>query len=486
MYLAGHCNLGNMLFGEDLIDDAIATYRRALELDPRETNVLSNLAGALARRGQVDEALDLFRQALGLKPEDDRTRSSLLFQMHFSPSCPARDILQAAREWDRHHGAPLAARHVPHGNDRTPDRRLRVGYVSPDFRRHCQSLFVAPLLANHDHERFEIFCYADVSNPDPFTSEVLRHADRWRSIAEVDDDVVAALIREDRIDVLVDLTMHMGNNRLRVFARKPAPVQITWLAYPGTTGLSAIDYRLSDPILDPPGSDTSVYAEQTLRLPDVYWCYAPLTSDEDIRAAPDRLPPPADGHVRFGCLNNFCKVHEAVIALWSRVLQAVPGSTMAVLVPPGESRVRARATFEKYGSPGDRLEFLDKRARPEYLATYRCMDVCLDTFPYNGHTTSLDAFWMGTPVVTLVAPTVVGRAGLCQATHLELPELVAHDDDDYVTIATRLAMDRPRLAELRATLRSRMERSPLMDAPRFARGMEVALRTAWESWCVSA
>jgi predicted O-linked N-acetylglucosamine transferase (SPINDLY family) len=344
-------------------------------------------------------------------------------------------------------------------------------------------MFTTPLLANHDHERFEIFCYADVANPDGFTASLRRHADQWRSVYEMPDAAVAARIRDDRIDVLVDLTMHMAESRLPVFARKPAPVQITWLAYPGTTGLSAIDYRLTDPFLDPPGSDTSVYAEESLRLPDSFWCYAPLVAPDPAEQAPSVWPARTTAGFRFGCLNNFCKVGARVIALWARVLGAVPGSTLALLVPEGDSRARALIAFAKHGIDADRIEFVKKQPRPEYLAMYRGIDVCLDTFPYNGHTTSLDAFWMGVPVVTLVGPTVVGRAGLCQAMNLGLPDLVARTGDEYVQIAAGLARDRKRLGELHATLRARMESSPLMDGPRFARAVELAFRTSWERWC---
>jgi predicted O-linked N-acetylglucosamine transferase (SPINDLY family) len=406
-------------------------------------------------------------------------RSSYLFQLHFSPRYDARAILEEARAWDSRHGKPLAAGHRPHENDRSPTRRLRIGYVSPDFRNHCQALFVSPLLANHDHERFEIFCYSDVRSPDEWTPALLRHADQWRSIVGMDDAAAAARIREDRIDVLVDLTMHMADSRLRVFARKPAPVQISWLAYPGTTGLSAIDYRITDPFLDPEGSDTTVYAEKSLRLPDTFWCYAPFGPAE---AGGPLLESTlrADGPIRFGCLNNFCKVNDGVIALWARVLDRVEGSTLLLFVPPGEARLRTLAAFEKHGTGPGRVAFVGKQGRAEYLATYRAIDVCLDTFPYGGHTTSLDALWMGAPVVTLVGSTVAGRAGLCQAMNLGLPELVARTEDEYVTIAANLARDVDRLAGLRATLRTRMERSPLMDGPRFARGLEAAYRTAWE------
>jgi len=401
--------------------------------------------------------------------------------MQFHGECDAAAILAEARaSHDRARPAGLARPPPPASYDRAPDRRLRIGYVSSDFRVHCQAHFVMPLLAHHDHDRFEILAYSNVQAPDELTARLLAHTDRWSSIAGIDDSEVADHIRADRVDILVDLTMHMAWNRLGVFARKPAPIQACWLAYPGTTGLSAMDVRLSDPFLDPPGGDESVYSERTVRLPDTFWCYDPLTREPAVSPLPARQR----GHIVFGSLNNFCKVHPGVLELWARVLRAVERSRLVLLVPPGETQRRTIETFESHGVARDRLELVGYRRRPEYLAAYRDIDVCLDTFPYNGHTTSLDAFWMGVPVVTLVGSTVVGRAGLCQAMNLGLPELVATTADDFVAKAVALCRDLDHLGELRAGLRSRMETSPLMDAPRFARNLEAAYRDMWRAWVV--
>jgi predicted O-linked N-acetylglucosamine transferase (SPINDLY family) len=271
--------------------------------------------------------------------------------------------------------------------------------------------------------------------------------------------------------VLVDLTMHMANGRPLLFAMKPAPVQVAWLAYPGTTGLSAMDYRLTDPWLDPPGVNAvhgAAYAETSIRLPHTFWCYDPLAASPE----PGPLPALAEGHVTFGCLNHFCKVNPRTLALWNRVLDAVPGSRLRLLAHPGAHRTWL---LEQMHDPG-RVDFIAFLPRPDYLAQYRRIDLCLDTLPYNGHTTSLDAFWMGVPVVTRVGATVVGRAGWSQLNNLGLPELAAWNDDDYVRIAADLASDLPRLAGLRAGLRARMEASPLMAAPGFARALEAAYR----------
>jgi protein O-GlcNAc transferase len=296
------------------------------------------------------------------------------------------------------------------------------------------------------------------------------------------DADLANRIAQDRIDVLVDLTMHMAENRLPVFARKPAPLQVCWLAYPGTTGLSAMDYRVTDPYLDPVDGDAGTYAERPWRLPDTFWCYHPLIGDESIPIPPARHR----GHVRFGSLNNLLKVSDATVALWARVMSQIEGSTFTLLAPIGDARGKMLGLFEAQGIERRRVEFVEYQSRQLYLATYRSIDVCLDTTPYSGHTTSLDAFWMGVPVVTLVGSTVVGRAGLSQAMNLGLPELVAWSPDEFVNVAVRLAKDSDRLDGLRAGLRARMEGSPLMDAPRFARNLEAAYLSMWRRWCEGA
>jgi predicted O-linked N-acetylglucosamine transferase (SPINDLY family) len=326
----------------------------------------------------------------------------------------------------------------------------------------------------------ELFCYAQVLMPDATTRRFQRCIGHWRSTIGLSDEQVAAQVREDRIDILVDLKLHTSGNRLPVFARKPAPVQVTWLGYPGSTGLTTIDYRLSDPHLDPMGMDESIYSEKTVRLPHCFWCYDPL----DGRDVPvNRLPAQSNGFVTFGCLNNFSKVNDSVLRLWAGLLRVVSGSRLLLLAPEGSHRQRALELLHREGISGERVEFVVPRPRRQYLEYYQRIDLGLDTLPYNGHTTSLDSLWMGVPVVTLVGETVVGRAGLCQLMNLGLPELIARTPEDYVRIATELAQDHARLAGLRATLRARMEASPLMDAPGFARDIEAAYRQMWRTWC---
>ncbi len=303
----------------------------------------------------------------------------------------------------------------------------------------------------------------------------------WRDTTGLTDVQLAQRIREDGIDILVDLTLHMAHNRLLVFARKPAPVLVTFAGYPGTTGLRTIDYRITDPYLDPPGLYDGCYSEESIRLPDSFWCYDPLDSQPPVNA----LPAAENGYITFGCLNNFCKVNPLVLKIWARVLKVVDRSRLTVLAGEGTHRRHALDLLAEEGVGRDRVTFVAHQPRPEYLKYYHGIDIGLDTVPYNGHTTSLDSFWMGVPVVTLTGPTVVGRAGLSQLTNLGLPELIASGREQYVHVVAELARDLPRLSDLRATLRGRMRASPLMDASRFARNIEAAYRAMWRRWCGS-
>jgi protein O-GlcNAc transferase len=279
----------------------------------------------------------------------------------------------------------------------------------------------------------------------------------------------------------VDLSQHMAGNRLLVFARKPAPVQVSFHGYPGTSGLSAIDYRLSDPYLDPSGRHDDRYAERSYQLPHSFWCFDPHGEDPVVEA----LPALSHGFITFGCLNNLCKLNDGILAIWSKVLAAVPNSRLMLLANDGSHRRRILDALAGHGVPAQRVDFVPFQPRPAYLALYNRIDIGLDTLPYNGHTTSLDSFWMGVPVVTLVGQTVVGRAGLSQLTNLGLPELAATSADEFVRSATNLANDVSKLQVLRAGLRERMKRSPLMDAVGFARGIEAAYRDMWRNWCAN-
>jgi predicted O-linked N-acetylglucosamine transferase (SPINDLY family) len=473
--VVGLNNAGCLLRTLGRIDDAEARLLAALRIDPDNAALHDNLGNVYKDGGSLDRAIACFRRALALDPAAARTHSNLAYALGFQSEVP-EPILEECRRWGRRFAAPLES-HDDHPNDLTADRRLRIGYVSADFRDHCQSLFTVPLLSHHDHAAFEVFCYSSVKRPDALTARLAALADVWREVRTLDDGALSARIREDRIDILVDLTMHMADGRPLVFARKPAPVQLAWLAYPGTTGIGAIDYRLSDPRLDPEGAELP-YSERTVRLPETFWCYDPLTTQPQ----PNALPALRRGHLTLGCLNNPCKLTDHTLRLWSEVHRRLPGARFLLMAPPGQSRRNLLERLAAHGVPGDYVAFTEFRPRAGYLESYHDIDLGLDTFPYNGHTTSLDSLWMGVPVVTRVGRTCVGRAGLSQLHHVRLPELAGESDAAFVDVAVALGRDLGRLAGLRAELRGRMERSALMDATRFTRDLEDIYRAVWDTY----
>jgi len=480
-YAEAYCNMGAAQADSGHFDEAITCYQHALALSPGFAGAYYDLAGAYKDTGQIDLAVDCYRKALNLQPSLVIAHGNLLCAMHYGAAIDARSIHAEARLWNDRHARPLQRLIEPCTNDRDTERPLRIGYVSPDFQDHPVGRSLLPLLAAHDHNAVQVVCYAQLHTGDDLTAKLQSHADIWRTTIDLSDQQLTDTIRQDKIDILVDLALHTAGNRLLVFARKPAPVLVTWAGYPGTTGLETIDYRLTDPYLDPPDLDDAVYAERSVRLPHTFWCFDPLCPDIAVNAPPSV----ENGFVTFGCLNNFCKVNDAAISLWARVLTAVSGSRLMLLAPQGSSRQRVLDQLARQGISADRIEFPPRQSRADYLHLYHRIDIALDTFPYNGHTTSLDAYWMGVPVITLAGQTVVGRAGVSQLSNLALTELIARTGEQYVRIAVDLAADPPRLTALRSTLRGHLQDSPLMDARRFARDIEAAYRTMWRTWCAA-
>jgi protein O-GlcNAc transferase len=481
-FAEAHGNLGNVLAGAGQLDEAIAAYRRAIQIKQDYADAYLNLGVALKDVGQLDEAIECCRHAMRLRPDQIVAHSNLIYFMHFHPAYDAKDILEEARRWNQRYAEPLRKLIQPRVNSREPERVLRIGYVSPDFKEHPIGRFMLELLAGHDRDHFQIFCYADVRRTDEVTELLRQRAAHWRTITGFTDIRLANLIRQDQIDILVDLSMHMGCNRLLLFARKPAPVQVTYLAYCSTTGVEAINYRLTDPHMDPPEMNDAFYSEKSIRLPQTYWCY-PL--DEQSPAV-GPLPALGNGYVTFGCLNNFCKVSQGCLELWTELLRRVVGSRLILHALEGTHRDRVRDLLKQRGIDPGRLEFVGKMPLAEYLALYQRIDVALDPFPCVGGTTTCDALWMGVPVVTLAGKQAVGRGGVSLLRNIGLPELIAQAPEQYLQIAAELASDRSRLEELHRTLRVRMRASPLMDAERFARAFEAAYRQIWREWCAKA
>ncbi len=470
-------NLGRALYEKDLIDDAIEATQTAIRMLPNSPDGYNNLGNLFRQSAQIEESVAQFEKATEIRPDYSVAHSNRLYTLYYHPDVDAAGILAEHRKWNDAVAGKFAPKELSFANDRSPDRRLKIGYVSPNFWGHCQAFFTAPLFSNHDHGKFEIFCYSDVKVPDAATAKIRGWADHWRSIVGMSDEAVAEMIRQDGIDILVDLTVHMAENRMLLFARKPAPVQVTWLGYPGTSGLEAMDYRLTDPYLDPPGEFDEFYFEKSVRLGQTFWCLDREALEGPEIPAVNELPATRNGFVTFGCLNNFCKLNQPLLELWRRVLDGVKDSRMVILSPLGPRRDWVRKTL------GDRVEFVQRQSRAKYLAFYNRIDIGLDTLPYNGHTTSLDSLWMGVPVVTMIGKTVVGCAGFSQLSNLGLRELVAKTEGEFVEIAVKLAGDWDRLSELRASLRHRMRGSALMDGKRFAGEVEKAFRGKWEEWC---
>lgn len=471
--------LAYALYDQGNIDEAETVCREVLQLNPSDVFACSKLAGVLKDQGRIEDAVDCLRRAVAAAPDSSQTHSALLYLLTFDPRCDAAAIYEETCRWRQHFADPLGKFIQPHANRPDPERRLRVGYVSGDFRRSVVSFFTLPALANHDHERFEVFLYLNSARPDEDTDEFCRHADAWHDVRRMSDEDLAERVRADGIDILVDVSLHTGDNRLLALARKPAPVQVTWLGINGSTGLTTIDYRLTDAYLDPPGLDDAYYSEKCWRLPETYWVYDPRTAEPAVNA----LPALENGRVTFGCLNQFSKINDTLLGVWAQVLRGVPNASLLLLAPQGVARERCRSVLSRHGAGPACVEFVDRRPRLDYFRLYHRIDLCLDTFPFNSHTTGLDAFWMGVPTITLRGRTLVGREGWSQLCNLGLQDLAAQSPEEYVEIARRLAGDTHRLAELRGTLRERMMHSPLMDFQGYTRNLEQAYREMWRRWC---
>ena len=375
--------------------------------------------------------------------------------------------------------APLRPHWRAHDNARDPGRRLRIGYVSGDFREHAMAFSLAPVLARHDPESFEVICYANNAREDDVTARLRQSAHEWHRVVGMSDDDMAKRVRGHGIDILVDLSGHTALNRLPVFARKPAPVQAAWLGYVTSTGLAAMDYRLTDARADPPGADESGYTETLLRLPWVT-VFEPAADSPPVAAVPAHAGDP----FTFACLNHLSKVTPEFVALWARLLLAVPESRL-LFGNAGDPGVQRRLVdaFAVLGVAAARLVFRPKLPLRDFLALHREIDLALDTFPYNGGATSCHSLWMGVPFVTLAGDRYMARMGASLLEQVGLGEFVARTPDEYVERAVRVARDRDGLGALRASLRARVAASPLVDAQGFVAGLEAAYRGMWRAWC---
>ena len=478
-------NLGVALRKLGLYSDAIDCYQEILKINPNATDASNNLGSAYLAMGLLDEAITHRRQFLQRQPNYILGRSNLLYALNNSPAIFPEEMFQEHLRW----GELAIGKNRPtpaHTNRPDKERRLRVGYVSPDFGGpHSVTYFIESLLANHDRERFEIFAYAEVVFPDATTERLQKLCDHWYITHDKSDDEVAQEIQKDNVDILVDLAGHTASSRLAVFARKPAPVQVSYLGYPNTTGLRTVDYRLTDAWADPPGCTENYYVEKLVRLPDGFLCYTPPAD------APAVSDPPREknGYVTFGSFNTLTKTTPQVVSLWAEIMNRLPGSRLVLKsLALSDAKVKDRywRLFEKQNVEPSRVTLLGHISdRSQHLAQYREIDIALDSFPYNGTTTTCESLWMGVPVITLVGNTHVGRVSLSLLSQMGLSELAAASEEEYKTLACALAQDLPRLKILRHDLRQRLRSSPLCDGPKHARSIEAAYREMWRQWCDS-
>jgi protein O-GlcNAc transferase len=476
-FAMGYNNLGNAFRDLGQLDDAVIAYCKAVELDSELAIAHNNLGCVLRDRGHHEDAVISLRRAMALKPDYVAAYDNFLMTLQFIPTITQQDIFDAHKNFGEKFEAPLKSSWPAHTNRRDPDKRLKIGYVSGDFRRHVVAYFIEPILTYHDKSKVEVYCYANSTQQDVVVDNLMGEADHWVPCYAMSDVELAQRIVADGIDILIDLSGHTARNRLLAFARKPAPIQITYLGYPGTSGMSAIDYRLTDRYTEPEGSGADqYYTEQLLRLPDSMWCYRPAEDMPEITP----LPALANGYLTFGSFNNANKIGSECIALWAALLRSLPSSRlMMATVPEGEMREHLAAQFLSHGIARDRIDFCAKLLPQDFQRALQQVDIALDPFPVNGATTTCESLWLGVPVLTLVGDRFLSRAGLSTLNAAHLSEFAASNQEKFIKTAISLANDLSRLAALRANLRERLKSTPLFDQQRFTRNLEDIYRNAW-------
>jgi len=497
--------------------EALEVYHRALAIQPDFAGAKLNLGRTLLLLGQPEAAVDYLeearsgmpdnglvyallgqalgnlcltqqavacqRQALELQaPKEALLAHILLFNLNHLPDCTPDELFAAHQDYAQRYCSALYPQNPQYGNTPHPERRLKIGYVSGDFREHPVSRFIEPVLAHHDPAGFEVHAFYNHHLHDEVTTRLKELVAGWHPVWNKDDTAVADLVRSLGIDILIDLAGHTENPRLFVFARKPAPLQATWLGYLGTTGLATMDYRICDAYTDPPGLTERFHTEQLARLPECQWCHVPYAHLPPVGA----LPLARNGYLTLGSFNKATKLNDRVLALWAEILNVIPESRLMIAsVPQGRAEAYFAAILENAGVARDRFEFTSRMAYRDYLVSITTADIALDPFPYNGGTTTLDTLMMGVPLVTLAGDHSIARGGVSLLSNLGLTELIATTPQDYVDIVRRLAANPAQLAVLRSSLRERVLASPLMDGARFTRNLEDLYRQMWRGWCAS-
>jgi predicted O-linked N-acetylglucosamine transferase (SPINDLY family) len=483
-----HYNLAALLQESANPDAAIEHYCRALECSTAGAKMPlknieeahNNLGNTLLQAGDPAAAAACYRDALRCRPDYAEAHSNLLLCMNYLPDTSAEDLYREAMNFGRLHALDRIAAHA---NSREPDRQLRIGYVSADWRDHSVMRFILPVFRNYDRQQFSVTVYANQRVADHVTEQLRGMAAQWRDIARLDDASLANLIIADGIDILVDLSGHTAGNRLPMFARKPAPLQLTALGYPGTTGLAAINYHLTDELADPPGASDEFYSERLLRLPRSQWCYAPRV--ESIE--PSSSPALQRGYVTFGSLNNCAKLSTSALALWAQVLQTLPQARLLIAgLPNGRAQHQLLERLQMHGIDSKRIELRSPGTPRDFFSLLNEIDIALDPCPFNGVTTTCDTLWHGVPVVALAGNRSIARGGVSVLHASGCTEWLAHNEAEYVRIATSLAGDLQQLQQVRAGLRQRLQRSELLDAKGYTLAVEQIYRDIWRKWCATA
>jgi protein O-GlcNAc transferase len=480
---AVHSNLANVLQRQARPGEAEASCRRAIDLQPQLRDAYTNLGIALMDQGRLAEAAVSYRHALQIRPDLPEAHQDLLFCLSHWGEIAPEALFDEHRSFADRFEAPLRRAWPRHQPPREPERQLKVGIVSGDFREHPMVYFIEPVFSHLAADAgLSLHAYTNCLAEDSFTRRLRRHFPHWNQVFALSDEQFAQKVRADGIDILIDLTGHTAHNRLLAFARKPAPIQCGWIGYLGTSGLKSMDYYLADKYFLPPGEFDRYFTEKIVHLPAVA-AFEPSSEAPDVGP----LPSLTTGRLTFGSFNRLSKLNPSVIALWSQLLRALPGSQMLIGGMPRDGRHQVVGSwFQDEGIALERLQFHPRRGNRDYLALHDQVDFCLDPFPFTGATTTCHALWMGVPTLTLLGKTVAGRLGAALLQHVGLEDFIAHTPEEFVKKGIYWARNLHSLAQLRAGMRDRFLRSPIGQPELVAQGLAVGFRQMWRTWCASS
>jgi len=483
-FARSYVNLGMLHHEQGELGKAEANHREALKLDPNFVEAHFSLGVTLHALHRLDEAADSYRHAIAINPRHVKSQDNLVMTLQFVATVGSEELLAAHRRFADQFEAPLKPFWTRHGNIADPSRRIRIGYVSGDFREHAVAYFIEPVFRHYDRAQFEVFAYSNNPKNDAVTARLRASVDHWRDVATLTDADMAMQIRADAIDILIDLSGHTAHNRLLVFARKPAPIQITYLGYLSTTGLESMDYRLTDHLAEPAGSER-YYTETLLHMPDSMWCYQPPADVSAPAPAITPLPALENGYLTFGSFNNVDKIGADAITLWAALLQHLPTSRLLFLAAP-EVHAHFLRQFDAHGIAAERITFFGKLAPDEFRRLVQRADISLDSYPVNGATTTCESLWQGVPVLSLSGERVLSRNGQSILSAAQLPDFCATTPIELIKTARLLADNPAVLANIRAGMREHLRTTPLLHQRHFVENLEALLRDAWRKWCRTA